>query len=168
MCHALRMDTPFCKIVFCITPIFEVVIQELTFTIQYVLYGKIQKGKPFGTIQLFIQQKILFFYLAMIDDFPIISNIKQNMVKYKYFVDKKSKTRSIPPTGGNVSPLVPVIYRYLPFCRQQPYCPRMRYQQRRKAAAVVKWESIKCVSKAAYKLCIQLSPERFRKVHSHL
>ena len=27
----------------------------------------------------------------MIDDFPIISNIKQNMVKYKYFGDKNRK-----------------------------------------------------------------------------
>lgn len=27
----------------------------------------------------------------MIDDFPVISNIKQNMVKYKYFGDKNRK-----------------------------------------------------------------------------
>ena len=69
----------------------------LQFSMYYMESSK--KGKPSGTIQLFIQQKILFFYLAMIDDFPIISNIKQNMVKYKYFVDKKSKTRSIPTSG---------------------------------------------------------------------
>ncbi|MBR2356707.1 MAG: hypothetical protein IKA65_01595 [Lentisphaeria bacterium] len=32
-------------------------------------------------------------------------------------------TQTIATVGGTINPLLPVIYRYTPFCRHQPYCP---------------------------------------------
>ena len=65
----------------------------LQFSMYYMERSKMVN--PLELSRFLFNRKFYFFYLAMIDDFSIISNIKQNMVKYKYFIDKKSKTRSI-------------------------------------------------------------------------